>query len=135
MRVRSLAGLSVAALLAVVSVDLGAQSTPAGSAAPPKPAAAPAAVAAPAKKVDRPPADAMESDDKQAVQALRKKKLDWNAAQPDGATALHWAAYLEDADTTAKLIQAGAKVDAVNEYGMTPLALAATNGNAAVIEH
>ena len=47
---------------------------------------------------------------------------------------MHWAAYLEDADTTALLIRAGAKVDTPNNYGMTPLALAAGNGNAAIID-
>ena len=47
---------------------------------------------------------------------------------------MHWAAYLEDADTTALLIRAGAKVDTPNNYGVTPLALAAGNGNAAIID-
>jgi ankyrin repeat protein len=79
--------------------------------------------------------DAVQSGDKQAVQALLKKKADVNASQTDGATALHWAAYLEDAETTSLLIRAGANVDARNNYGITPLALAATNGNAVVIEH
>jgi ankyrin repeat protein len=126
-----LAGLSVAALFAVLSVDIGAQNT----ATTDKPvASAPPVVAAPAKKPEAPLVDAMQRGDKPAVLALLKKKVDPNATQPDGATALHWAAYLDDADATAKLIQAGAKVDVANDYGMTPLALAATNGNAAVID-
>jgi uncharacterized protein len=78
-------------------------------------------------------ADAMKRGDKQAVAALLKKKADVNALQSDGATALHWAAYLEDAEATAMLIRAGANVNATNNYGVTPLILAATNGNAPII--
>jgi len=83
---------------------------------------------------DAPLADAVQRRDAVAVQSLLKARADVNAPQGDGATALHWAAYLEDADTTALLIRAGAKGDAPNHYGMTPLALAAGNGNVAVID-
>jgi len=79
-------------------------------------------------------ADAVQRGDKQAVLSLLKMRADVNAPQSDGATALHWAAYLEDAETTALLIRAGAKVDTPTNYGMTPLALAAGNGAAAVID-
>jgi ankyrin repeat protein len=79
-------------------------------------------------------ADAVRRGDKQAVLSLLKQRADVNARQGDGATALHWAAYLDDAETTALLIRAGAKVDAPNNYGVTPLALAAGNGNPAVID-
>src|SRR5687767_3099540 len=82
-----------------------------------------------------PVADAMQRHDNAAVLSLLKKKADVNAPQSDGATALHWAAYLEDADAAALLIRAGANVKAPNNYGITPLALAAANGNAAVIAH
>ena len=77
---------------------------------------------------DSPLADAVKRRDKQAVQSLLKKKADVNAPQSDGATALHWAAYLNDADTSALLIRAGANVNARNNYGVTPLALAAETG-------
>lgn len=79
-------------------------------------------------------ADAVQRGDRQAVLALLKARADVNAPQSDGATALHWAAYLDDADTTALLIKAGSRVDATNNYGVTPLALACGNGNAAVID-
>jgi uncharacterized protein len=79
-------------------------------------------------------ADAVRRGDTQAVRSLLKQRADVNAPQGDGATALHWAAYLGDADTTALLTRAGASVDARNNYGITPLALAAGNGNAAVID-
>lgn len=62
------------------------------------------------------------------------KRVDVNAAQPDGATALAFAAHLgEDAMATA-LIAAGADVNAGDEYGETPITLAAGNGNAALVE-
>jgi ankyrin repeat protein len=81
-----------------------------------------------------PLADAVQRGDTQAVQALLKSGADVNAPQSDGATALHWAAYLDQVDTAALLIRAGAKVDTSNDYGMTPLALAAANGNAAIVD-
>ena len=79
-------------------------------------------------------ADAVQRGDRQAVSSLLKAHADVNAPQRDGATALHWAAHLEDADTAALLIRAGAKVDTPNNYGVTPLALASSNGNAAIID-
>src|SRR6266508_704861 len=75
-------------------------------------------------------ADAVQRGDRQAVPTLLKTHADVNAPQSDGATALHWAAYLDDADTTALLIKAGARVDTPNHYGETPLMLAARTGNA-----
>ena len=41
--------------------------------------------------------------------------------------------YHEDAETAALLVKAGANVNAANRYGVPPLALACTNGNAAVV--
>src|SRR5204862_5279887 len=79
-------------------------------------------------------AAAVQRRDTRAVLALLQPHADVNAPQSDGATALHWAAYFDDAETTGRLIRAGAKVDIPNNYGMTPLALAAANGTAAVID-
>src|SRR5690242_2597857 len=78
-------------------------------------------------------ADAVQRRDKPAVLSLLKDKANVNAPQSDGATALHWAAYLEDPETTALLIRAGAQVNTPNQYGVTSLMLAAENGNAALI--
>lgn len=80
-------------------------------------------------------ADAAMESDHAAVQSLLKQKVDVNVAQGDGTTALHWAAYSDDLEMMQWLIQAGADLSATTRLGaMTPLAIAATNGNAATIQ-
>ena len=69
-----------------------------------------------------------------AVTRLLDDGADVNAAEPDGTTALHWAALRNDQDTVRRLLGAGARADTANRYGVTPLALAATNGSAALVE-
>src|SRR5437016_13930794 len=81
-----------------------------------------------------PLADAVQHGDAQGVLALLKRKVDVNAPRPDGATALHWAAYRSDAESAAALIRAGAIVNAKNNYGVTPLALAADQGSVEVLD-
>ena len=66
------------------------------------------------------------------VRGLLKARVDPNIAQPDGATALHWAAHHDHVEAAKALLEAGARVDAVNELAVTPLALAAQNGSAAM---
>jgi len=78
--------------------------------------------------------EAVKMGDKEAVRSLLKEKTDVNTPQPDGATALHWAAHRDDLETAELLIRAGAKVDAADDYGVTPIFLACTNGNAAMVE-
>ena len=67
------------------------------------------------------------------VAAQTNGKADVNAVQPDGATALHWAVYAEDAEKTAQLIRAGANVNVRNTYGVSPLALAAKHANTNIL--
>jgi ankyrin len=78
--------------------------------------------------------DAVKSRNTAAVRALLQKHADVNAPQPDGATALHWAAYGDDLGMADLLIRAGAHVNAANELGATPLYLACINRNAAMAE-
>jgi uncharacterized protein len=77
---------------------------------------------------------AVQNSDDQAVRALLKARVDVNARQPDGATALAWAANRDDLQTADLLIAAGANVNAANDYGVTPLSLACLNGSAAMVE-
>jgi ankyrin repeat protein len=78
-------------------------------------------------------ADAAEGRDAKAVAALLKQRADVNVAQPDGATALHWAAHWDDLAMTKLLLASGARSNVANDYGVTPLFLAATNGSADVV--
>ncbi len=79
-------------------------------------------------------ADAAERRDQAVLRTLLTSGADVNATQVDGTTALHWAAYHDDADTAALLVKGGANVNVTNRYGVPPLALASTNGNAAVVK-
>ena len=79
-------------------------------------------------------ADAAQRGDTNAVRTLVAQRADVNAAQADGATALHWAVYRSDRALVDLLIRAGANVKAANRAGVTPLWLASVNGDAAVIE-
>jgi uncharacterized protein len=69
-----------------------------------------------------------------AVRALLKDKAPVDGRLGDGATALHWAAYWDNADALALLVQAGANVNAVTDLGITPLYLASSNGNAITVQ-
>ena len=88
-----------------------------------------AVLASPAAGSDAPLAEAVKHRDAAAVQALLEQRVDVNAPQADGATALHWAAYWNDVDTADVLMRAGADVNTVNDLGVTPLWLASTYGN------
>lgn len=83
---------------------------------------------------DAPLADALEKQDRAKLTALLKAGTDVNAAQADGMTALHWAAYHDDLPTATLLLKAGANAKAANRYDVTPLSLACTNGNVAMVE-
>jgi ankyrin repeat protein len=78
---------------------------------------------------ESPVADAAERGDVAAVQSLIRTGADVNAAQGDGMTALHWAAYHGNAGMTTLLVRAKANTKAVTRLGhYTPLHLAAKGG-------
>src|SRR5215469_553202 len=80
-------------------------------------------------------ADAAMQGNREAVRSLIEQKADVNAAQGDGTTALHWAAYKDDAEMTKMLLAAGANVKAATRVGaITPLMMACKNGNPATTE-
>jgi len=73
-------------------------------------------------------------DREQALQLLKSGGADTiSQRSADGTTALHWAVYNDDSDLVARLIKAGANVNARNDYGATPLSQAAVTGNVKVI--
>src|SRR5688572_1973180 len=73
--------------------------------------------------------DAVKSGDTARVRALIDTRVDVNATQADGTTALHWAVDLDRPEVVQMLIRAGANVKTANRYGATPLWLASVNGN------
>lgn len=87
-----------------------------------------------AAKVDLRLVEAVKQRRLSEVAALLKQKVDVNARQADGSTALHWAAYREARDVAEMLIRAGAQIDIPNDLDATPLSIAAENGSAAIVE-
>jgi len=73
-------------------------------------------------------ADAAMRGDMAAVRKLITEKVDVNAPQPDGATALQWAVYRGDKAMLEVLLGAGANVKAANREGSTPMWLRAGSG-------
>jgi ankyrin repeat protein len=79
--------------------------------------------------------DAAQQGNKEAVRTLLKEKVDVNAAQGDGMTALHWAANKDDFEMAKMLLAAGANPKAATRIGeITPLFLACASGDAPMIE-
>lgn len=85
---------------------------------------------------DSPLAKAAEGKNFKTVHELLEKKanVNVNAAQNDGMTALHWAAYHDNADAVKELLANGADANAANRYGFTPLSIACTNGSAKIVD-
>jgi ankyrin repeat protein len=82
--------------------------------------------------MNTPLADAAEKSDHVALRVLLKQKIDVDASQADGMTALHWAAHRDDLDTVRLLVTA--RVAVTNHFGVTPLSLACQNGSTAMVE-
>jgi ankyrin repeat protein len=78
--------------------------------------------------------DAVKQRDTRRVQALLQARVDVNATEGDGATALHWAVYYDDRELVDRLLAAGANVNAANDLAITPLYLASANGHAAIVQ-
>jgi ankyrin repeat protein len=78
-------------------------------------------------------ADAAEARDWAKVSALVEGRSSVDQAQADSMTALHWAVYHDELAPANLLIEAGADTKAANRYGVAPLSLACTNGNANIV--
>jgi uncharacterized protein len=81
-----------------------------------------------------PLADTIESGRRDAAIALIEQGADVNAAQGDGTTPLHWAAYQLDTDLVRMLIDRGAKPATQNRYGASPLSEAVKAANPQLVE-
>jgi uncharacterized protein len=78
--------------------------------------------------------EAVRNQDQQQVRTLLNQKADVNARAGDGSTALLWAAHWNDLETAGRLIRAGADANTANDFRMTPLSEACTNGSVALVD-
>jgi ankyrin repeat protein len=77
--------------------------------------------------------DAASTTDRATLRALIRQKVDVNAPDADGTTALHWAAYRDDLESVELLLRAGANANAANDLGATPLWNASLNASASLV--
>jgi ankyrin repeat protein len=77
---------------------------------------------------------AVRNVDAALVRRLIKERVDVNAREADGMTALHWAARLNDVAMAELLVRAGANVSMANRFEVTPLSVACMNGSAAMVK-
>jgi ankyrin repeat protein len=82
---------------------------------------------------DSPLADAVQANDRGTALKLLAQAGDVNAAQPDGTTALHWAAYHNDLDLVKALLTRGARPNVTNSFGSAPLAEAVKIDNVQIV--
>ena len=92
------------------------------------------AAAPSAARVDLRLVEAARSQDQSAVRSLLGEHVDVNARSNDGSTALLWTAHWNDVDTAGLLVRAGADANLSNDFRVTPLSLACTNGSARFVE-
>ena len=78
--------------------------------------------------------EAAKNADHATVRALIQKKVDVDAPDGDGTTALHWASYRDDLESVELLIRAGANVNAATDLGATPLWNASLNAKAPLVK-
>jgi ankyrin repeat protein len=64
---------------------------------------------------------------------LAEPRANPNAAEADGATALHWASHHDEVEMAGLLLRAGATAHVANDLGATPLWSACLNGNEAMV--
>jgi ankyrin repeat protein len=78
--------------------------------------------------------DAVKKVNVKTVRDLIAERVNVNATEVDGSTALHWAAQRDNLEIVNLLLTSGANPKAATRYNLTPLYLACVNGNAEIIE-
>ena len=79
-------------------------------------------------------ADAAQRKDFAALRAMVSRKVNVNAPQADGTTALHWSAHYNDVEAVQLLLKAGANPATTNRFGASPLSAAAISGNTVLVK-
>jgi uncharacterized protein len=79
-------------------------------------------------------ANLIQDGSRDAAIELIENGADVNAAQGDGATPLHWAAYKLDVELARLLLRRGAAPSAQNRYGSSPLAEAVKAAHPQLVE-
>ena len=69
-----------------------------------------------------------------ALRTMVTKRVNVNAPQADGTTALLWAAHWNDVEAVKLLLRAGANAAATNRFGASPLSEAAMSGHADLVK-
>jgi ankyrin repeat protein len=87
-----------------------------------------------AERADMRLIDAVRNQDEPLVRTLLNQHADVHTRAGDGSTALLWAAHFNALETATLLIRAGADANAANDFRMTPLSEACTNGNGRLVE-
>jgi ankyrin repeat protein len=67
------------------------------------------------------------------AQTILAGRVNINAPEPDGSTALHWAVHFDRTDLAGRLIRAGANVNAATDLGVTALSLACENASPGMV--
>ena len=83
---------------------------------------------------DRRLLDTVKAGNVEGARALLKQRVEVNAPDGDGSTALHWAVHRDNAVLVDLLMRSGAKTNVSNDLGVTPLYLACTNRNATLVK-
>tara|TARA_R110002049_G_scaffold185580_3_gene353872 strand:+ start:127225 stop:128607 length:1383 start_codon:yes stop_codon:yes gene_type:complete len=78
-------------------------------------------------------ADVAEQRDWHRLSNLIDQHADLDEPQADGMTALHWSAFYENESAVKRLIQADCQIDTRTRYSITPLSIACTSGNDAIV--
>ena len=78
--------------------------------------------------------DAVERQDWAAARRFIDQRVDVNARQADGTTAVAWASHWAHGETIDLLIRGGADLNLATDLGVTPLAHAAKNASVPIVE-
>src|SRR5262245_1390131 len=78
--------------------------------------------------------DIVKRGDLAAARAALEARQSADSVDPEGTSALHWAALQDRPDFVEVLLRFRADPNAKNRYGVRPLSVACENGNPAIVD-